>query len=611
MALAFACLSLFTFSCDDEVENKEKDAPRELRYASVSEVYEGKAMESAKPVVFSSGKTKFEITGATAEDGGIFIDGEFQIVDTTGVVKLKADNQLIAGTYYLDLKVSNSAGETVFPKAFEQIVLPSAIEGLQYTPLRQILVRGQDGQKTTVPVFKGTDPVTFALAEVSDFAIDDATGEISLSTNSQIDAGEYKLTVVTSNVAGEQTFPQVVIIDVQTLPYELVYSTRTYEGVQQNQAKQSVDASIKGTGPIAYSLKNDFGAFTINATSGQVSLPVNHNLAIDTYNLTVVATNIYGSVVFVNALSFEIIEIKSVLATDLTYGSATYSVNKAHAFATDMPTVSGSTPAYSLADSHGAFVIDETTGVISLAEGNGLAMGVYPLTVIATNNAGVAIFTDIITVTVEATSLGVVFEDGWQGLSSVSGESGLGNFTQVDLKNTGYQDSKLRWVNSWGLNAVLRNIYGDKAATAEMKSKKNADINTENDDWLVSGQIDLTNVTDPGVLIHIFQLYVWDATNNVPKRSDKVVIKISEDYAGDVSTAQWDVLYEFTPEEIYQEAFSDYALRIPRVFDYNTKNELSLKTYEGKVITIAIQSTSEDQSTGDVAIQKFQVLGIQ
>ena len=54
MVLAFVCFSIFTFSCDDKEANKEESTSGDLRYASVSEVYEGKAMEAARPVIFST-----------------------------------------------------------------------------------------------------------------------------------------------------------------------------------------------------------------------------------------------------------------------------------------------------------------------------------------------------------------------------------------------------------------------------------------------------------------------------------------------------------------------------------------------------------------------------
>lgn len=573
MAIAFAFLSVFSFSCDDEEENKDVMAPSGLRYASVSEVYEGKVMETACPVVFSTSKPKFEIAAGTAEEGGVYVEGEFQIVDTTGIIKLKVDNELIAGTYFLDIKVSNRAGEVVFPKAFELIVLPSAIEGLRYTPLQQVVVRGLEGQKTTIPEFKGTNPVTFTLSENSDFTIDSATGEISLPLDSQLDAGEYRLSVVATNVTGEQIFNEVVRIDVQTLPYDLVYSTKTYLGVQQTQAKQSVEPTINGTGPVSYSLKNNFDAFTIDPVSGVVLLPQAHTLAIDTYSLTVVATNEHGSVDFVDALSFEIIAIQAIIATDLTYASANYSINQAFAFTSDVPTVSGSTPTYSLVDNYGEFTIDAATGVISLTEGNALAIGDYPLTVKATNLAGEATFTDVITITVKAAVVEQLFEDGWDNVSPSSGDTGLGNMLTYSSVGDPVQASNNKWTRGWGNWSVLDQA-GTTVRGAVMIPQK-----TENDDWLMTPSVDLTNHVKTKVNFAGYSKYGVDAST--------LKLLVSEDYNGDVATATWVEL-----------AFDKLPTTSP-----SKDREVDLSQFDGKTVTIALRHTS--LLSGDLVLTQF------
>ena len=574
LAVIFALLSVVTFSCDDESESaKELLTPSDLLYASVTEVYEGKVMESAKPVVFSATIAKFEIAAGTAEEGGVYIDGEFQIVDTTGVIKLNADNLLIAGTYSLDIKVTDVVGETIFPKAFELIVLPSAIEALQYTPLTQVLVRGVEGQKTTLPVFKGTKPVTFTLSEDSDFVIDAATGEISLALDSQIDAGEYRLSVEATNVTGEQTFEEVVRMDVQTLPYNLVYSTKAYLGVQQTQAKQSVEPAIKGTGPIAYSLKNSFDAFIIDRTTGMVSLAEKHTLAIDTYNLTVVATNEHGSVEFVDALSFEIIAIQAITATDLTYTSSSYTLNQAFAFATDIPTVSGSTPTYSLLDNYGEFAIDAVTGVVSLAEGNSLAIGDYPLTVKAINLAGESTFTDIITITIKIAVVDQLFKDGWDNVSPSTGEKGLGNMLTISTVGDPFQASNNKWSLGWGNWSVHDQAGATMRGAVMIPGKK------ENDDWLMTPSVDLTNHINTKVNFAGYSKYGVDAST--------LKLLVSENYNGDVETATWTEL-----------AFDKLPTSSP-----SKDREVDLSQFDGKIVTIALRHSS--LLSGDLTLTNF------
>jgi len=588
MALAFAGLSIFTFSCDEESENKEAMAPTDLRYASVSEVYEGKAMETAQPVVFSSGKTNFEIVAGTAEEGGVYVEGEFQIVDTTGIINLKADNQLVAGTYLLDIKVNNSAGETVFPKAFELLVLPSAIEGLQYAPYTQTIVRGLEGQLTSVPVFKGSKPATFELKEESDFRINAETGEISLSLTSEINAGDYTLSVKVTNAGGETEFDDVVTIQVETTPEDLLYTPQAYLDIQQTQPKASTAPTVGGTAPFTFALKDDMGAFIIDENTGVISLPVDHTLAIDTYSLTVVASNAHGSTEFENAASFQIVKIEAVLPYDFAYTTNAYTVNEAFAFESERPTVSGSTPiTFALVDDKGAFAIDENTGVISLLKGNTLAVGIYPLSVKATNEKGEVTFTDVMTVTIQVAVPEVIFTDGWDDVIATLGEKGLGNMTTVSIIGDPVQASNYKWTYGWGNWGVLDldQVQGPRGAVIIPKK-------SENDDWLLAENVNLLGCVNAELIFAGYYKYGLDGQT--------LKLKVSEDFAGDVSTANWvEIPYEALASANCQE----------RIID--------LSQFDGKNITIALHhetlassGINVDNATRNHCIYNFEVKAI-
>lgn len=574
MAIAFAFLSIFTLSCDDETENKDVMAPSELRYASVSEVYEGKAMETARPVVFSTGKSTFEIAAGTAEEGGTYIEGVFQIVDTIGVIKLEADNQLVAGTYILDIKVSNSAGETTFPNAFELIVLPSAIEGLQYTPFTQTIVRGLEGQKTTQPVFKGSKPVTFQLVEGRDFLINAETGEISLSLDSEIKAGDHKLTVEVLNAGGTNTFEDVITIQLETTPEDLLYTPQEYLGVQQMQSKESVAPTVGGTAPFTFALKDDFGAFTIDENTGVISLPVDHSLAIDTYNLTVITTNTHGSKEFANAASFQIVKIEDVLPYDLAYATDTYTVNEAFAFESVQPTVSGSSPmTFALVDDRAAFGIDANTGVISLLEGNNLTVGEYNLSVKATNVKGDVTFEDAITVTIKLATPEIIFEDGWDDINPSQGEKGLGNMMTISSVGDPTQASNSKWTRGWGNWGVI-NQSGTSVRGAVIIPQK-----TENDDWLLTPSVNLTDCVQAKLNFAGYSKYGVDAS--------KLSLLVSENYNGDVDAATW-----------VEVAFDQLPTTSP-----SADREVDLSQFDGKTVTIALRHTS--LLSGDLTLIQF------
>ncbi len=592
LAVAFALLSVIAYSCDDESDSAEDVlAPSGLRYASVTEVYEGKAMETAQPVVFSDSQPIFEIVEGAAEDGGVYVEGVFTIKDSTGVISLTNDNKLVAGLYKLNVKVSNKVGEKVFPEAVELRILPSTIEGLQYAPYVQTIVRGAEGQKTSKPLFKGSQPATFSLEGESDFTISAETGEISLALDSDIEAGNYKLSVNVSNAAGVAEFKEVIMVKVESKAYNLVYSPQEYLDVQQLQAKQSAQPTVAGTGPFTFALKDDFGSFTIDENTGVISLPENHPLDINTYNLTVVATNAHGSTEFANAASFQIVEIKAVLPSDLQYSKSVYVVNESFAFQSVQPTVVGTTPiTYALVDNKGAFAIDQNTGVISLAEGNSLAIGEYTLSVKATNIKGEVTFTDVITVTIQVPTPEVVFEDGWDEVSPKAGEKGLGNMKEVSLLSDPVQATNFKWDYGWG-NWSVMDVDNLSARGAIMISKK-----AENDDWLYAENVDLTNFVNSQLDFAAYSRYGTNSNNTLE-------LMISTNFAGDVETANWDNL-DFT-------SVHNFTFAQARMVD--------LSAYDGQVVTIAFRHKSFliEADNGDpknlsrtTYVQDFKVSGL-
>jgi hypothetical protein len=376
------------------------------------------------------------------------------------------------------------------------------------------------------------------------------------------------------NVADTTDFENVITIQVETKAYDLVYSPQQYMEVQQKQAKQSTEPTIKGTAPITYSLKEDFGAFVIDEKTGLISLPAGHALDINTYNLTVVATNAHGSVEFANAVSFGIVEIKAILPSDLQYANASYAVNEGFAFATEVPTVSGSTPmTFALADNYGAFDIDANTGVISLVEGNALTIGTYPLTVNATNLKGTATFDNVISISVKAAVEEQVFEDGWDGVSPAAGEKRLGNMVEYSSIEIPVQASNNKWNRGWG-NWTVLDREGNSARGAVMIPQK-----TENDDWLIAPSVDLTSYVRSKLYFSGYSKYGIDDST--------LKLFVSEDYSGNPETATWvEVAYDQLPTTSPAQ-----------------DREVDMSQFDGKSVTIALRH--ESRLAEGLTVDKF------
>lgn len=78
VALAFFLICGLVVSCDDySIEDQAEIASQNFRYASVTELYKGKAMGSARSVLSTTGKSNFEIVVGSALKNGVYIDNQF------------------------------------------------------------------------------------------------------------------------------------------------------------------------------------------------------------------------------------------------------------------------------------------------------------------------------------------------------------------------------------------------------------------------------------------------------------------------------------------------------------------------------------------------------
>jgi hypothetical protein len=161
----------------------------------------------------------------------------------------------------------------------------------------------------------------------------------------------------------------------------------------------------------------------------------------------------------------------------------------------------------------------------------------------------------------------VIFEDGWQEQKPVAGETQTGNFTAISLKGEPVQADNKKWTNGWG-NWSVNDIDGSSKRGVVMVPDKQV-----NDDWLVSEIIGLDNCKKAELLIEAYSKYGTDTANELK-------VLISENYEGDVETAQWD--------ELWMESILKQDQAVERV--------ISLKKYMGKSIVIAFRSIHSGNS---------------
>jgi gliding motility-associated-like protein len=233
------------------------------------------------------------------------------------------------------------------------------------------------------------------------FAIDPTTGSISIAGSTLIDfeeVAQYLLTINVSDGVNEQQ--AIIIIQVENMNDNTpVVSTMTTAAIEENAQVGSSVTAIPATDPdgdnITFSIitGNDLGAFTINSTTGEITVSDPQKLDYETtsqFVLNVLVTDgVYSSVVSV------IVHVSD--KAELGIGSAltTSIVAASHSLAADG--VSTTFITVQVKDINGnntnlgvqSVTLATTLGQLSSI--TDLGNGVYQVTLTAPNNAGAAV----------------------------------------------------------------------------------------------------------------------------------------------------------------------------------------------------------------------------
>ncbi|MFB9058108.1 putative Ig domain-containing protein [Mariniflexile ostreae] len=220
-----AILLLFAFNaCESDDEIIKAISPEGLRYSQMAGAFQGEAFQSSAPVVSSSTKPVFEIMDGLYDSSyNALVLETFEINDSTGVISLQADNDLLAGKYGLDIKVSNDTGETLFKNVFQLDIEAYELSKLIFSPSEFTATVGKSFA-STVPSISGSRPVSFKLVDAPEgFNIDNETGVISLEVGNPVPAGVYSLSVEATNVTGTVSFKDIVTIELGAPSVQILF----------------------------------------------------------------------------------------------------------------------------------------------------------------------------------------------------------------------------------------------------------------------------------------------------------------------------------------------------------------------------------------------------
>ncbi|MDC1513646.1 cadherin repeat domain-containing protein, partial [Porticoccaceae bacterium] len=251
--------------------------------------------------------------------------------------------------------------------------------------------------------------VSFSLAEGSDVAmsIDADTGEVTLATGPDHESQDsYSFTVVATDAAGNASEGQAVALSINDLDEiaPTVTSDATALAIDENSGAEQViytttaDDTADITGGVSFSLAEGSDAvLSIDADTGEVTLATNpDHESQDTYNFTVVATDVAGNTSSSQAVALSVNDLDEVAPAVTSAATATAIDENSGAeqviyiaTADDSADVSGGI-SFSLAeDSDAELSIDADTGVVTLAKDpDQETQGSYSFTVIATDVAG-------------------------------------------------------------------------------------------------------------------------------------------------------------------------------------------------------------------------------
>jgi gliding motility-associated-like protein len=346
-------------------------APSALVYSTnTAAVNYGTAGTSVTPTV-NGGAPTYNLSGTVP--AGISIDA------TTGVISYAAT--LSAGTYALSVVATNNfPGSTTATYTITvSAVAPSALAYSQATTTANYGIAGVSVAPT---INNGGATITYSLGGTvpTGVSIDASTGIISYANT--LLAGNYPLTIISTNSAGNTTASYTITISA-IAPSALVYSSSTTTA-NYGTAGTSVTPTINNGGAaITYSLDGTVPiGISIDATTGVISYAASLNAG--TYALSVLATNSASS----TGVTYTI-TVSAIAPSALAYSPATKSANYSTSGVSVAPTINsgGATITYSLSGTVPVGIsIDATTGIISYAAT--LNVGTYTLSVIATNSAG-------------------------------------------------------------------------------------------------------------------------------------------------------------------------------------------------------------------------------
>jgi hypothetical protein len=352
------------------------------------------------------------VTFSLADESlGFSIDASTGVVTTNDDFTADYEDAQSQSFTVVATDVAGNASEQVVSVAINNLdeVAPSITSGDTATAIDENSGSGQVVYTATADdSFDTSDGVSFSLSFDSDPAlyIDSLTGEVTLMDNPDYETQSfYSFTVVATDAAGNESFPQSVTLDINNLDEVApsITSSTTADAIDENSGSGQVvytataDDSFDTSDGVSFSLSFDSDpALYIDSLTGEVTLMDNPDYETQSfYSFTVVATDAAGNESFPQSVTLDINNLDEV-APSITSSTTADAIDENSgsgqvvytATADDsLDTSDGVT--FSLTDSDPALFIDSLTGEVTLMDNPDYeAQDFYSFTVVATDAAG-------------------------------------------------------------------------------------------------------------------------------------------------------------------------------------------------------------------------------
>lgn len=272
-------------------------------------------------------------------------------------------------------------------------------------------------------VATGSGPISYSISgtDAADFNINSSTGAVTFAVTPNFEApadsdanNVYNITVTATNSFGSSNLNVAITVTDVAEGVAPTFTSATTANFAENGTGTAYTAVATGSGPITYSISGglDAALFSINGSTGVVTFNTSPNFeapadsgANNVYNITVTATNSFGSVN--QGVTITVTDVADNAPTFTSATTASFAENATGAVYTAVATGSG-TITYSISGGADAakFNINSSTGAVTFISSPDFetptdvgANNVYDIIITATNAFGSATRNVAITVT--------------------------------------------------------------------------------------------------------------------------------------------------------------------------------------------------------------------